>query len=638
MIRSLISKDIPRLVRLRNIGDNNANSRSACVKADVQVGRRLAKVLSNQKFVFRLLSSTLLLAAFCLNSGLCWGQSPLPDSPDRIHGTVINSATGEPISRALVSSPDNRFATMTDSEGHFEFTLSKEPVESGRDANSGRSAGSGRRVVTPESARPYQLTARKPGFLPEPQSQNLSDVEKEVVIRLTPEGKIVGTVTLPSTEAPDSIALQLYHREVQDGRAHWRPVGGTQSKSDGTFRIAELAAGTYKLITRELLDRDPLIFDPQGQLYGYPPVYFPNAADFSSAGLIHVGAGETVVANLSLVRQPYYRVKIAVVGATPDAGIAVNVHLAGHSGQGFSLGYNNRDQSIEGMLPNGTYAVEAAAYGATPASGQLTFTVKGSAVEGARMALAPNATIAVNVTEQFTSSEDHAEVSMMTANGRQVSVTGPRRYMQVWLEPEDEERARTASLRMPTAPDDIVIDNVMPGRYWVRISTSRGYAASIRSGNLDLAQRPLIVGAGGAASPIEIVMRDDVAEIEGTVEGLAAPAPIDASTRTTDVVEVFEGPAPSEPLPHVYCIPLPDSSGIFAEAAVAQDGKFTFSSLAPGAYRLLAFERQQPDLEYTNPEAMRAYDAKGPVIRVSARQKERTRLQLISTPETVTSE
>ncbi|HEY1272183.1 MAG TPA: hypothetical protein VGF08_09380, partial [Terriglobales bacterium] len=225
-------------------------------------------------------------------------------------------------------------------------------------------------------------------------------------------------------------------------------------------------------------------------------------------------------------------------------------------------------------------------------------------------------------------------------DGPQVSPAGPRSYLQVWLVPEDDEPRGGTSLRPPSGPKDesLVIENVIPGRYWVHTSTSRGYVASIRSGNLDLEHRPLPVGSGGSAAPIEIVMRDDVAEIEGTVEGLAAPAPLDDSTRSIDVNEVVEGPGPIEPLPHVYCIPLPDSSGTFAEAAVTQDGKFTFSSLAPGAYRLLAFERQQPDLEYANPEAMRAYEAKGPVIRVSAKQKERVRLQVISKTEAVTSE
>ena len=44
---------------------------------------------------------------------------------DTIHGVVINSVTHEPIGRALVYSPDNRFATMTNSEGRFEFTLAQ---------------------------------------------------------------------------------------------------------------------------------------------------------------------------------------------------------------------------------------------------------------------------------------------------------------------------------------------------------------------------------------------------------------------------------------------------------------------------------------------------------------------------------
>src|SRR5580700_12121750 len=44
---------------------------------------------------------------------------------DSIRGIVINSVTHEPIGRALVYSPDNRFATMTNNEGRFEFTLAQ---------------------------------------------------------------------------------------------------------------------------------------------------------------------------------------------------------------------------------------------------------------------------------------------------------------------------------------------------------------------------------------------------------------------------------------------------------------------------------------------------------------------------------
>ena len=50
-------------------------------------------------------------------------QGPDADTThNKIHGTVINSVTHDPIGRALVYSGDNHYATLTDSEGRFEFT------------------------------------------------------------------------------------------------------------------------------------------------------------------------------------------------------------------------------------------------------------------------------------------------------------------------------------------------------------------------------------------------------------------------------------------------------------------------------------------------------------------------------------
>ena len=73
-------------------------------------------------------------------------------SPSSLRGTVINSVTREPVARALVSSPDNRFATLTDDQGRFEFQLPR--IESNPN--------------NPTDGRAFynsQLMARKPGFL-----------------------------------------------------------------------------------------------------------------------------------------------------------------------------------------------------------------------------------------------------------------------------------------------------------------------------------------------------------------------------------------------------------------------------------------------------------------------------------------
>jgi len=131
---------------------------------------------------------------------------------------------------------------------------------------------------------------------------------------------------------------------------------------------------------------------------------------------------------------------------------------------------------------------------------------------------------------------------------------------------------------------------------------------------------------GGSSPPIEVTMRDDWAEADGTVEGLASPfGETDASPFQTGMS--FEAAA------HVYFVPLPDSSGEFHKAWVGRDGEFNVRQLVPGVYRVLAFDRPQPELEYSNAEAMRAYDSKGQVVSFVGNQKEEVRLQLISTSE-----
>ena len=467
------------------------------------------------------------------------------------------------------------------------------------------------------------LMARKPGFLNNRMKARTSALTTpqaiDITLSLTPEALIVGRVVLASSEASDKIQLELYRRQVQEGRAHWILEGSTSTKSNGEFRFAELPAGKYKLLTRELLDRDPLIFDPRGQLYGYPPVYFPAATDFAGGETIQLAAGQIFQADVSLVRRAYYPIKVAVANPSSGPGVRVVVSVQGHRGPGYALGYNHREQTIEGMLSNGNYTLEASSFGPNSASGVLNISVKNAAFEGPRMTLLPNGSINVNVKEEFTSPEDANVTRTFRVNGElRENPRGPRNYLPTLrLEPADDfGQEWTASLRLPAGTDDaLTIDGVQPGRYWVRADSSRGFVASMTSGTTDLQHQLLVVGLGGSSPPIEITMRDGTAEIDGIIDGVAASG----GTETASV--------------HVYCIPLPDSSGEFKEVWVQPDGKFGPQELPPGTYRVLAFDRPQPELEYRNPEAMRAYDAKGQLVRFVAGQNEHLHLQLISTSE-----
>jgi hypothetical protein len=553
------------------------------------------------------------------------------EPPDSIHGTVVNSVTKEPIPRALVVSPDERFATMTDSQGRFEFRFPKtEPAKPGAGSVEGNPAES---TQLTGSNRPDGLIARKPGFLNVDVSggyQRLGQSATELNLSLVPEAIVAGRVLLPTSEAPDSIQLQLYQRQVQDGRARWNPAGTAISRSTGEFRFAELRPGTYKLLTRELLDRDPLTFDGRGQLYGYPPVYYQDAVDFDSATTIELSAGQTAQADISLVKQPYYNVKIAVENVPPGVGLNVDVYRQGHKGPGYVLGYNPATQTIDGMLPNGIYTVEATGAGQIPSTGLMTLNIKGAAVAGVRLTLAPGGSIPVDVKEEFTSKENE-ETATFSNGKRSFTLRGPRRYLNLSLESADElSVGRNAFLHPPTGPDDqeLVIDNVQPGRYWVRVQTSRGYAASVRSGTTDLLHEPLVVGDGGETSPIEITMRDDFATIEGDVEGFTSPAnpsPVLPAGVETGALAAPTGPPPA----YIYCIPQPGTGGEASEIAAGPDGSFASQPLPPGTYRVLAFDRQQPNLEYRDPEVMKTYDHMGPTVQVSGGNKEHVTLQLI---------
>lgn len=535
---------------------------------------------------------------------------------ETIHGTVLNSVTHAPVGRALVMY-GNQFGSLTDSEGHFEFTL---PVP----ASGGGSYGL------------FRPQAKKPGFLEQKHAAtNAASPQNEVTLYLVPEGLIVGRVLLPTGEPAHGVTVQIFSRQVQNGIFRWQPQSQKQANSNGEFRFAALEAGAYKVITHEYMDNDPLTSVPGGQLYGYPPIYYPNATDFAAASTIQLSAGETFQADISIVRHPYFPVRIPVANP-PEAngGIGIEVSPSGHHSPGYSLGYNRQKRVIDGSLTGGNYLVEATTYEPVIGrSGMVNLSVAGSNAEAPALALIPNSSINLNLREEFTSTDTNG-ISRSFGDSN-FSMHGPRAYLQTFLESADElGNNGIHALRQPNGPgdDSLVFENLPPGRYWLRLDSSLGYVASATMGGLDLLHQPFSIGSG-ATVPIEITMRDDFAELEGSIAGFV---PTGASA---DAVggHVFSGfrtypEVPGAPA-YIYCVPLPESPGHFQQLIADPNGKFDFKNMAPGSYRLMAFKNYQREIPYRDAEAMKAYESKGQVIRLSPGQKTSVELPLISDPE-----
>ena len=552
---------------------------------------------------------------------------PVVSGPDSVHGTVINSKTHEPIARALVYSPDNRYATLTDDRGHFEFKFPP-PEKSAPPVPTSGTDKEGMHKVQQwyaRNSRPNTFLARRPGFLPNMNGTSVlqdGSERAEIVIPLEPEALIVGHVQLPGVDNTDRIQVQLYRQDFEQGHERWLQAGNFTTWASGEFRFSELAAGTYKLFTQEQTERDPAIFNPGDQLYGFPPVFYPNGSDFSTAAPITLAAGATFQANLVVARRAYYPVKIGVANLPAGVYPAVEVFLQGHPGPGYSLGFDPAEQVVNGTLPDGNYTVKLFAHGEAGASGSMNFSVRGGALEGPMISLYPNVSLSVKITREF-GPEPSANGTTVTESRR--VVIGGHDNVSIMLQPVEQfgMEPTVMSQQEPGEPEDeMTLKNVMAATYWMQISTSDSYAASATWGGGDVLHRPITIGIAGGGSPIEVTLRNDGGEVLGKVE-----FPARASAQKSNEA------APILPPAFVYFVPVSENAGQLRQTQV-WNGIIDERQIAPGAYRILAFDHANTEIGSNNPELHRKYESKGLLVELSASQTLRlsSPLALVSEP------
>lgn len=520
---------------------------------------------------------------------------------EAVRGRVLNKTTNEPIARALVTLNGTEYATLTNDRGQFEFQIAEKltPFAPG---------------VT--RVGPRFVEAKKPGFLQQGRPE-MYQPRADMTIYLVPEALITGHVNVPGSEGDVRIDCELYQRRLQNGRMAWSPVNRFTSWSDGEFRFSGLGSGTYKLITHEQMDFESRIPMPGAPLFGYPPMYYPSTTDFSTASPIVLHAGETAQLNFSVARRQYYPVHIPVANPPAAGGINLNVHPMGHPSPGWSLGYNLADQAIEGTLPDGTYTVEANEFGEQRSSGIVNFSVRGAPAEGSPLRLIPNTPLTVVVHEEFQSEQNAPPAMVMTPNGsrRMPDVNVSLISMEEFESFGGFNRARPAE---GSDEHTLLLDNVGPGRYEVKASSSRGYASSIQSGGADLLHQPLVVGLGGGTPSIEITMRDDGGEVSGTVE------------ESKDSPPYSQAADANRPMRFVYLLPLGDSFLEYPPMTQFQGEDFSLPQVPPGTYLVLVYPDTPVDLPYGDDEAVQALKNKGQIIQVEAGQKTSMRAKMVT--------
>jgi len=182
----------------------------------------------------------------------------------------------------------------------------------------------------------YNLTASKQGFFNEQQlgrwnsgMNTFQDVpsEKQVVLKLTPEGIIYGEVKNENGEPIEGVTVRAQRWQTENGRKSLQNARDAATDDEGNFRIAELTPGSYHLsfvpvsrggwVTYEKLNRKKQTDE------GYGAQFYPGVADVESSTPIELRGGAAVHITQALSRQRLFEVSGVVRGASLAGGFGL---------------------------------------------------------------------------------------------------------------------------------------------------------------------------------------------------------------------------------------------------------------------------------------------------------------------------
>ncbi len=517
-----------------------------------------------------------------------------------LEGTALDSVTGAPVAGARVVLETEKgleYHTLTDNHGRFAF----------------RGAASGQ----------YKLAASKNGYVQTLFGARRNDPDDEgapvtlapgetraaVELQMIPAAVIAVRVVDNLGEPVPGLFIAAVRIGHEGGRRKMEYVGYSLMVTNdrGEYRLYGLLPGKYYLSAGGL--KDFFVFDwishrgsaDQVELGDAAPretlgtQYYPGVPDPAQATALEVKAGEEKSGvDFRFDYTPLVPVRgRAAVPAACSGKLMFRGEREIATEQNYPIQFaTSPDGTFElrGLSP-GSWRIRAVATDDHTYCSSETATVQvgASGAGGVALALRPRVDLAGVVRLEddpgfqfqeaqlrFESFEDGDQTSaQIKADGR----------FNVPLEP------RQWSIAVTGAPRDAFIK-------------------SARLGESDVLESGLNLTAGPPAGGLEIVLSAAGARVEGAV--------LDGSERPAGGPIVVLVPEPR----------LRVHGGLFHEAAADTDGRFAFRGIAPGEYKLFAWN----DLEgeaYRDPDFMRGYEERGEKIVVRENEVKQARLKLI---------
>lgn len=541
------------------------------------------------------ISSIFFAAQFLFFALPSQAQFPTSSCPCTLRGSVVDSVSAQPVPHALVklTAPSPR-AVLTDSEGQFQFE--------------GLPAGS----VT--------LEAEKPGFLTRDAFSRwsfpsvvvqLAPNSQPAVLKLLREGVISGHVSDENGEPLEGFAISVLPRG-----SGYRGLGlgpntlhlPALTDDQGKFRIAGLRLGSYYLMAHQTQTPTPHTAQKSPVPSGYSPVFYPSASDIASAVPVRVLPGGTAQVNFSLKRVRFIRLSGTVSGYDPQGNVGIMLWDSSRTPPNPEISFDQSTGFFQTKwIPPGTYTLTAQSAGPVSgdASGIVLFASRvistASDLTGLHLALQRTLEIPV-VVHGLASTDDQAVQSVPS-----VLALIPKNSANGFI----PFAPRTIRLTGQSGGDlHAAFSGAGPGTYELGVfppHNSFYYIESAVWGSSDLLQDDLVLDSSDSVPPIEVVVRDDGATLNG---------------------KVFSRDLPLSP----QVILLPDKRKKPITLLVGADGIFNLSGLAPGVYRIFAVDASV-DFDNEDPSFLVRVSSKVQEITLSPKQSASVNLELATVEE-----
>jgi hypothetical protein len=544
---------------------------------------------------------------------------------------VVRAGSGEPLAKAQVT------LTRT-GDGDWSSRSTPPSTTTGPD---------GRFVLRGIEPGSYRIAIARNGYARQEYGQRVFGGQGTVValaagqamrgiaFHLTPTGAVTGVVRDPSGEPLVGAHVQVL-RATYNAAGHrtLQPAGGDRTNDRGEYRVYWVTPGRYYVAVNgaapgrataapggvgsvnEIIERR------------YPTSYYPGTADVAQASAVDVAPGaEITTVDILVPEQDLFRVTGRIVdpiSGRPPVTAVVSVAARGPVGAATVTGTAQSYDPATGIfdlrdVAPGSYWIRAIATASSAesilppdAGGRSVADAFADSFSAGRQVAQAALDVFGNVDEVLLALGSGVAIrGVISVEDQPLSAVERFDRIQITLPPTSRAMIVNPSRHEPLRDDGaFTLPNVLPGEYAVAVhAVPPGYyLKEARAGKVDVLDGSLLV-SGPATGTLNLVLSRTSGQVQGVV--------VDERREPAVGVEVVLVPARR-----------PARVDRYKTAVTDKSGAFTMSGLAPGDYRILAWEAIE-SFAYFDENLLRLSERQGVAVHVEESSRERVEVTLI---------